>query len=145
MTPFMLRVAEIVGETDTGEHAEVAPMPTTRISRRIATGTGADRHVAIRSLVEQLVCEANAVLGRGRGHLDLHDETWSNELAFRVRYEELAARVSMTFENGVAYGRLLGDGFESELPQELEGPESLPDLLVRLIIEAGASRRSLAS
>ena len=40
------------------------PDARTRISRRIATGTGADRQVAIRSLAEQLVSEANAILAR---------------------------------------------------------------------------------
>ena len=57
MTPFMLRVAEIVGtpQDQLPELDELAPMPETRISRRIATGTGADRQVAIRSLAEQLV------------------------------------------------------------------------------------------
>ena len=46
---------------------------------------------------------------------------------------------STTFEDGVAFGRLVGDGFESELPQELEGPDALPDLLVRLLLESGVT------
>jgi hypothetical protein len=44
--------------------------------------------------------------------------------------------VSTTFEDGMAYGRLVGDGFESELPQELDGPDALPDLLIRLLVES---------
>ena len=68
MTPFMQRVAELVGtpEEDLPGVEEIAPMPDTRISRRIATGTGADRQVAIRSLAEQLVSEANAILAERR-------------------------------------------------------------------------------
>ena len=50
-----------------------------------------------------------------------------------------AARVSTTFEDGTAYGRLVGDGFESELPQELDGPDALPDLIVRLLVESGVT------
>ena len=71
MTPFMLRVAEIVGtpQDQLPELDELAPMPETRISRRIATGTGADRQVAIRSLAEQLVSEANAILGQADDRL----------------------------------------------------------------------------
>ena len=147
MTPFMLRVADVVG-VDPDDHrdtGELAPMPTTRISQRISTSTGADRHVAIRSLAEQLLCEANAVLGSEREHLDLVDETLPSELAFRVRYRGRAARVSTTFVDGIAYGRLVGDGFESELPQELEDADAVPDLLVRLLVEAGAAQPSLAS
>lgn len=136
MTPFMLRVAEIVGsDVDPGP----VPMPATRISQRIATGTGADRQVAIRSLAEQLLCEANAVLAHSDDHLTLTDETLPSELAFSVGYRGRAARVSTTFEDGVAFGRLVGDGFESELPQELEGPDALPDLLVRLLLESGVT------
>lgn len=134
MTPFMMRVAELIGAYgDPGP----TPMPETRVSRRIATSTGADRQVAIRSLAEQLVCEANAVMAAGDEHLTLSDETLPHELAFSVGYHGRAARVSTTFENGTAYGRLVGDGFESELPVELEGPDALPDLLVRLLTESG--------
>ena len=151
MTPFMLQVAELVGARDT-DVEPVAPMPMTRISQRIATGTGADRQVAIRSLAEQLVCEANAVLasagaivgGVGDDHLALFDETLPNELAFNITYRGRAVRVSTTFEDGTAYARLVGDGFESEVPQELDGPDALPDLLVRLLVESGVTRHPAA-
>ena len=151
MTPFMLKVAELVGTRDADVEL-VAPMPLTRISQRIATGTGADRHVAIRSLAEQLVCEGNAVLSSagtlvgtaGDDHLVLFDETLPSELAFTVSYHGRAVRVSTTFENGTAYARLVGDGFESEVPQELDGPDALPDLLVRLLVESGITRHPAA-
>ncbi|MDC5699025.1 hypothetical protein OO014_17375 [Intrasporangium calvum] len=151
MTPFMLQVAELVGARD-ADVEPVAPMPLTRISQRIATGTGADRHVAIRSLAEQLLCEANAVLssagtiigGAGDDHLALYDETLPSELAFNVTYRGRAVRVSTTFVDGTAYARLVGDGFESEVPQELDGPDALPDLLVRLLVESGLTRHPAA-
>ena len=134
MTAFMQRIATIVG-SDTVPDA--IPMPTTRISERIATGTGADRQVAIRSLAEQLVSEANAVLDQSDDRLALIDETLPHELAFEVVYRGRAARVSTTFVNGTAYGLLVGDGFEHELPEELDGPQALPDLIVRLLLESG--------
>ena len=151
MTPFMLKVAELVGARD-ADVEPVAPMPMTRISQRIATGTGADRQVAIRSLAEQLVCEANAVLSSagslpgsaGDDHLTLFDETLPSELAFNITYRGRAVRVSTTFENGTAYARLIGDGFESEIPQELDGPDALPDLLVRLLVESGVTHHPAA-
>jgi len=133
MTAFMQRIATIVA-SDTVPDA--IPMPTTRISERIATGTGADRQVAIRSLAEQLVSEANAVLDQSDDRVALIDETLPSELAFEVVYRSRAARVSTTFANGTAYGLLVGDGFESELPQELDGPQALPDLIVRLLLES---------
>lgn len=147
MTPFMLKVAELAGASDS-DIEPVAPMPMTRISQRIATGTGADRHVAVRSLAEQLVCEANAVLASaataGDDHLVLFDETLPSELAFTISYHGRAVRVSTTFEDGTAYARLVGDGFESEVPQELDGPDALPDLIVRLLVESGVTRHPVA-
>ena len=82
MTPFMTRVAELVGtpEEQLADLDTLAPMPDTRISRRIATGTGADRQVAIRSLAEQLVSEANAILASADDRLELVDETLPDEL-----------------------------------------------------------------
>lgn len=141
MTPFMLRVAELVGadesELEESDLDALAPMPMTRISQKIATSTGADRQVAIRALTEQLVCEANVVLAHGDEHLTLVDEVLPTELAFTVGYRGRGARVSTTFEDGTAYGRLVGDGFESELPHELEDADAVPDLVVRLLVESG--------
>lgn len=143
MTPFMLRVAELLGADpdDLADLDEIAPPPQTRISQRIATGTGADRQVALRAYAEQLISEANAVLvshhEAGDHSLTLFDETLPSELAFNVGYAGRAARVSTTFADGTAYGRLVGDGFDSDLPQELVGPDALPDLLVRLLIGPG--------
>lgn len=139
MTPFMTRVAEFVG-TPADEVPQLAErrstLPETRISRRVATGTGADRHVALRSLAEQYVCEANAVLGADHDHLDLVDEPLPNELAFTVTFKDHGARCSTTFADGRAFGRLVGDLFDEEEARELEGPDALPDLLVQLL-EAG--------
>ena len=105
MTAFMQRIATMVG-SDTVP--EPIPMPTTRISERIATGTGADRQVAVRSMAEQLVSEANAVLDQSDDRLALIDETLPSELAFEMVYRGRAARVSTTFANGTAYGLLVG-------------------------------------
>ena len=147
MTPFMVRVAEIVGRSAQDPGPEdldtIAPMPMTRVSQRIATSTGADRQVAIRSLAEQLVCEANAVLAHSDDHLSLTDEPLPTELAFSVGFRGRAARVSTTFEDGTAYGRLVGDGFGSELPHELDGPDALPDLLIRLLVESGVTHHDV--
>ena len=139
MTPFMQRVAELVGAIPTEEGAaDLAPMPATRLSQRIATSTGADRHVAIRSLAEQLVCEANAVLPPG-DDLTISDETPPSELAFTIGYRGRGARVSTTFADGTAYGRLVGYGFETDAPRELADADAVPDLIVRLLDTAGAT------
>jgi hypothetical protein len=80
----------------------------------------------------------------GDDNLALFDEPLPNELAFNITYRGRAVRVSTTFEDGTAYARLVGDGFESEVPQELDGPDALPDLLVRLLVESGVTRHPAA-
>ncbi|MEI2777995.1 MAG: hypothetical protein V9G19_18940 [Tetrasphaera sp.] len=137
MTPFMLRVAEFVGADEDDIADLAAPMPHTRISQKIAASHGADKQVAIRALAEQLVCEANAVLGHTSDQLTLVDEMLPSELAFNVGFRGRAARISTTFADGTAYGRLVGDGFDNELPRELDSADDVPDLLMRLIIESG--------
>lgn len=137
MTPFMTRVAEFIGTPDGADLDGLAPrsttVPETRLSKKVATSTGADQHVALRSLAEQYVCEANAVLGPERPHLDLVDEAVAGELAFTVTYRDQGARCSTEFSDGRAFGRLVGSCFPSDQPQELEGPDALPNLLMRLM------------
>ncbi|MGW7410442.1 hypothetical protein ACWGI9_43415 [Streptomyces sp. NPDC054833] len=141
MTPFMLSVAEVLGQDPA---AGAPPVPGTRPSEPTSTGTGADRQVAVRALAEQLVCEANAVLAEADDHLALTDELSVGELAFSVHYRGRTARVSTRFSDGTAYGRLVGDGLTATEPRELNGPEALTDLLLMLLVESGAPRRRAA-
>ncbi len=144
MTPFMLRVAELVG----AEAGDVEPTPLhyrTRPSVGMPANVGADRHVAVRSLTEQLLCEANAVLADSDDHLSLYDEVGAGELAFTVRLRGRAVRVVTRFEEGIAYGRLLGDGVEPGPARELEGPEAVADLLVLLLVAAGLPNHQVSA
>jgi hypothetical protein len=135
MTPFMLRVAELVGSPT--DDVDEPLRYRTRPSVGTAANIGADRHVAIRSLAEQLLCEANAVLADSDDHLNLYDEVADGELAFSVTYRNRAVRISTRFEDGVAYGRLMGDGVEPGVALELEGPDAVADLLILLLVSAG--------
>lgn len=134
MTPFMVRVAEAVG---VDAEPEEMPVPATRAVVPTDVGEGTDRQIAIRSLAEQLVCEANAVLEHEDDHLTLVDEVGGSELAFSVGFRGRAARVSTRYLGGTAYGQIVGDGIESSEPRELVGPEALPDLIMLLLLESG--------
>lgn len=143
MTPFMVRVAELVGAQV--DEPSVEPVRyRTRPSAGMPVNVGADRHVAVRSLCEQLLCEANAVLADSDDHLGLFDEVADGELAFSVTYRNRAVRVSTTFADGVAYGRLVGDGVEPGPARELAGPEEVADLLLLLLSEAGVTHHPVA-
>ncbi|MFN8079979.1 MAG: hypothetical protein U0Q19_10470 [Kineosporiaceae bacterium] len=135
MTPFMMRIAELIGaETDEVEE----PLAyRTKLSSPVTASVGADKHVAIRALAEQLLCEANAVLADADDHMGLYDEAADAELAFSVTYRQRAVRFSTRFIDGKAHAQLVGDGIEPGEPRELDGPESVADLLVLLLVSAG--------
>jgi len=133
MTPFMFRISELLGEP--GED----PAPSTRPSRPQPVGQGADRYVAVRSLAEQLVCEANAVLPP-EAALTLADEAADGRLDFTIACGAHRARVSTMFGGGRSVGRLLRHEEAEGPPVELEDADALPDLIVSLLVEAGAGR-----
>ncbi len=134
MTPFMLRVAELVG-ADPDDDPEL-PIPALSPARRRAAGEGADRYMGLRSLSEQLVCEANAVLDEMDDHLTLTDEVGGEELAYRINFRGRAARVSMRFQGHTASGQTVGDGLLANEPVELVDVDALPDLIVLLLMES---------
>lgn len=133
MTFFMHRLAEVLGAEDPGE----APEPTVRPAVAVARNEGTDRQIALRSLAEQLVSEANAVITDPTSHLTLNDEVGGDELAFTIACRNHLARVSTRFEGGTTVGQVISDDLPQGEPQELTGPEALPDLLIRLVIVAG--------
>jgi hypothetical protein len=137
MTPFMLRVADALGEdVDPNE----LPTPALRPSMYRSTGKGNDIHVAYRGLTEQLVCEANAVLADEDDHMSLVDDIIGNEMLYSVYYRGRAAVVSTVFGEGKAYGRVVADGLDNSEPHELAGPESVEDLLLLLLMESDTPR-----
>jgi hypothetical protein len=137
MTPFMLRVADALGEdVDPNE----LPTPALRPSTYRSTGKGNDIHVAYRGLTEQLVCEANAVLADEDDHMSLVDDIIGNEMLYSVYYRGRAAVVSTVFGEGKAYGRVVADGLDNSEPHELAGPESVEDLLLLLLMESDTPR-----
>jgi hypothetical protein len=139
----MMRVAQLVGAQT--EELDEPLQYKTRLSVGTPVNIGADRHVAVRSLTEQLLCEANAVLADSDDHLSLYDEVADGELAFTVHYRGRAVRVSTKFKDRIAYGRLFGDGVEPGPARELEGPEAVADLLILLLVAAGLPHHPVGS
>jgi len=133
MTFFMHRLAEVLGAEEPTE----APQPTLRPAAAVARNEGTDRQIALRSFAEQLVSEANAVITDPTSHLALVDEVGGDELAFTITCRNHAARVSTHFAGGQTIGQVISDDLPQGEPQELAGPEALPDLLIRLVVVAG--------
>jgi hypothetical protein len=96
------------------------PEPATKPSRPRPVAKAADTHVILRSLAEQLVSEANAVLrGRGVG-ISLVDDTGPGELMFTVRHGHRAARVR-TVVCGAASGSALPEAWLRQLGADALG------------------------
>jgi len=136
MTPFMARVAHTLGEPP-----DEALLPTTSPSVPKPVGIGADNQVLIRSLAEQRVSEANAVLADQGEAITLEDELVDGRLGFRLRYRDRCARVVTRFTRGSALGRLLGDGVGTSQPRELTGPEEVEPLLLLLLTDPDVAAR----
>lgn len=127
MTPFMHQVVAVV---DGGQDEVVAP--ATRPSVPKPVSAGADEQVAIRSLAEQLVCEANAVLA-GEDQISLVDEVLDGRLGFTLRYRMRCARVQTQFWKDRSLSRLLGDANVSSGPQELKSADELENMILLLL------------
>jgi hypothetical protein len=139
MTPFMVAVAA------TCQGAEDAVPPRTVRSRPRSVGAGTERQVAARSLAEQLVCEANAVLAGTGEHIELRDETGPGAMEFVLRARGREARVRTDYADGVTRGRLRWlapadprtESSAEEPAVELAEPEDVENLILRLLAARG--------
>ena len=134
VTFFMQQLADSLGQpVDELEIPEIAVRPSTPVGR----GTGTDRQVELRSLAEQLVCEANAVIQDRSALLTLTDEVGQNELAFTIASGDHTARVSTSYEGSETRGQIISADLPTTEVYELAGPDALPDLIIRLCLVAG--------
>ena len=117
--------------------ADVAPSaPLLRASTPRSIGHGAHEMVEVRSLAEQLICEANPMLhGTGR-ELTLDDEAGGEQLVFTLRSGPTWARVVTSFEQRRSWGQLVTPDSVGA-PKELLGVDALPGLILALIMASG--------
>jgi hypothetical protein len=127
MTHFMARVSELL------EPGSDVVRPETHVSVRVPVPIGVHYHVEYRSLAEQLVCEANAVLSPTGQRLELTDDLREGELSFYISYRDRRARVSTTIIGSAASAHLRGVGACHRADVELTGPEQIERLILLLI------------
>lgn len=126
MTPFMLAVQAVLD-------GQAAPAPRTGHSRPRGVAAATDTQVVIRSLAEQLVSEANAVLAEHGTAISLADATGPGELAFTLGYRGRSARVSTRVTGRTATGQLLLPGQPPAAARELRSQDELQALLLTLL------------
>ena len=126
MTPFMHHVQALLD-------GAAAPRAITAPSEPRPVPVATDSQVIVRSLAEQLVSEANAVL-RGHGDLiSLDDQVGPGGLAFTLGYRDHSARVQTTVSGRSAVACLVIDGQAGQQPHMLSGENELQALVLSLI------------
>lgn len=130
MTPFMVDVrARLAGEP--------TPLPETEPSRARTVAVATDTQVIVRSLAEQLVSEANAILREHDAEpITLVDHSGPGELAFTLGHGDRSARVQTVMSGHTAVGRLLIAGEPQGEPRQLRTEEELRALVLNLLTPA---------
>jgi len=126
VTPFMTAV-------QTRLDGQPASLPETERSERTSVALATDAQVIVRSLAEQLVSEANAVLRAHGDVLTLVDETGPEELAFTLGYRDRTARVQTRVHGHSAVGQLIIAGVMDDEPRQLRSEHELQALVLSLI------------
>jgi hypothetical protein len=126
MTPFMLSVTALLD-------GEKAPEPVTEPSRNRGVAEAADAQVIVRSLAEQLICEANTVLREYGTSFSLVDEAGPGRLAFTIGYGGSSAHLQTEVNGHTAVGRLIAPGLPDDEPLQLTTEDELQALLLSLI------------
>ncbi len=126
MTPFMLSVQAILD-------GEPAPQAATSEAHPTSLPLATDAQMMVRSLAEQLVSEANAILREHGDVISLQDEVGPDELAFIIGFREHAARVQTVMAGRTAEVRLIVDGRIEDTPRQLSGEHELQALVLSLI------------
>lgn len=126
MTPFMLSVQSLL------DGDPPSPAATTD-TRPVPLPVAADAQMMVRSLAEQLVSEANALLREHGDVLSLDDEVGPGALAFTLGFRDRAARIQTVMSGRSAEARLIIDGHFEDAPRRLSGEDELQALVLSLI------------
>ena len=126
MTPFMLAVQSLLDGAQ-------APVPVTEPAAARSVAVATDEQVIVRSLAEQLVCEANAILREHGDVFSLVDDSDADEFAFTVGYADRSARIRTTISGRAATADLVVAGVPQGEPRRLAGEDELRALLLSLL------------
>jgi hypothetical protein len=128
MTPFMLAVQALLD-------GEEVPKPTTEPSQTRSIAVATDTQFIARSLAEQLVSEANAILAEHGNRITLVDDSEFGELGFTLGYRDRSARVQTVLSGHTAVGRLVLPGRSEDEPRQLTTGDELQALVLSLLAD----------
>jgi len=133
VTPFMFAVQELLD----GSHA---PGYRTEPSHSESVAVAAHTQVQIRSLAEQLVCEANAILRAHGDAITLIDDSGTGELSFSLGYRDRTARVRTALSGRTALAQLLISGHFKDEQCRLTNEDELRALVLSLLDASPTAR-----
>jgi len=126
-TPFMLRVRDLL---------EGAPSPAPlrlRASSLQPIAAANDEWFYLRARSEQVIAEANAMIGSRAEPLNLQDEYGTGHLSFTLRYGDRTARISLGQTGRQAWVEMHRPYVGDLSAVEPEDPGVLEDLVVELL------------
>lgn len=126
-TPFMLRVRDVLDGVDGSAPLRLRSSPL----HPVAEGT--DEWFYLRARSEQVVAEANAMIGSRTTPVDLQDEYGTGQLGFVLRRGDHSVRIALGQTGRQAWVELQRPHVPDTGPVEPEDPGVLEDLVVELL------------
>lgn len=126
-TPFMLRVRDVLDGVD-----GAAPLRL-RSSYPHPVAEATDEWFYLRARSEQVMAEANAMIGGRSAPVDLQDEYGTGQLGFVLRSGERSVRIVLGQTGRQAWVELQRPHVSDTGPVEPEDPGVLEDLVVELL------------
>jgi hypothetical protein len=123
----MLRVRDVLDGADRS-----APLRL-RVSSIHPIAEATDAWFALRARSEQVVAEANAMVGDRTDPVGLEDEYGTGQLGFVLRRGARSVRICMLQSGRQAWVELQRPAAVDEAPVEPEDPAALEDLVVELL------------
>jgi hypothetical protein len=128
-TPLMLRVRNVLDGAD-----RAAPLRL-RVSPIQPIADATDAWFYLRARSEQVVAEANAMIGDRTVHVDLQDECGTGQLGFVLRRGPHSVRICMGQTGRQGWVELQRPSAADDVPVEPEDQDVLEDLVVALLAD----------
>ena len=128
-TPMMRRVRDVLDGAD-----RTAPLRL-RMSPIQPIADATDEWFYLRARSEQVIAEANAMIGDRTTQVDLQDECGTGQLGFVLRRGGRSVRICMGQTGRQAWVELQRPSATDEVPVEPEDQDVLEDLVVALLAD----------
>jgi hypothetical protein len=126
-TPFMLRVRDVLDGADGAAPLRLRPSAV----HPVAAAT--DEWFYLRARSEQVLAEANAMIGSRRAPVDLQDEYGTGRLGFVLRHGDRSVRIALGQIGRQARVEMQRPYVDDLRTLEPEDPGVLEDLVVELL------------